>query len=234
MKKILALMLIAASLFTFVACIGKNSNSDLAKFEEYFEASVPTKSETTIKNSYSGNTFEGKIILTTGTVDGKAASKLESRVATLRDLEDLNLNPYKTSSENIWYLEGKGISENKGRKWDPEGENFAPVEGSISINLKAKNFEEINYDAEKETVTLTVAAENAKSVLEDLIEEDREFNYPVTITISAAGGRIASIEIEYVIESYVVGDIGSEVEVEDVKVTIKTNYSYDIQDITLN
>ncbi len=238
MKKILALILIAVSLLSVVSCKNtgngndKNSNETLAKFEEYFASSIPTKSETDITYAYPGMEATGNIVLVTGTVDGKTATMLTRRVDTLRDLEDLNLRPFKNLAKNLWYLEGQGTSDNKGRTWDENGKNFAPVEGSISLNLKEEYFSEIKYNEETNILILNVPAANAKTVLSKFIDSSTSFEYDTVITIVAAGGRIASIKIDYVIEEEEFGDIGNEVVIEEAKMTIKTSYSYDIQDIS--
>ncbi len=239
MKKIIALIMIAVSLLSVVSCKNnngdsQNSNATLAMFESYFASSVPTKAVTSIRYSYPGMEATGEITLETGTVDGKTATKLTRKVDKLRDLEDLNLRPFKNTTQNKWYLEGSGVSENKGRTWNAEGKNFAPVEGSISLDLKEEYFDEITYKEETGVLTLKVSADNAKKVLAKFVDANAEFDYDTVITVIAAGGRIASVKIEYTIEEDEFGDIGSEVVIEEAKMVIKTNYSYDIQSISFD
>ncbi len=235
MKKILAIILVLACVFSVVSCKKKNPESTyLTEYTEYLASSAPTKSETHIKQTYSTLVLESSVMITTGTIDGKTASILQSKVQTLESLDELTLNHISEKTTTHWYLEGKGLSTNKGRKWDETGKNFAPTQGSIVLDLSEDNFSEIAYNEETGVLVLTVPAANSKKVLADFVPESQDFAHDTVITLSAAGGRISSIKIEYTVESYDIGDIGNEVEFVGMTVVIEANYSYDIQDISFD
>ncbi len=252
MKKIIAIFLMLACVFSMASCNlfnkdkgngdgGKDNTDALAVYVNMYASSVPTKSVTTITEAYEKNTLVSVHSLTTGQVDGKKATRLESNVQTLNDisLDDankLNLNPINEQKSSQWYWEGKGVSYNKGRTWDASGVDFAPVAGSIAINLDASNFESINYNKEGgvETLVLEVEADKMNSVFGNFMYEGQTFGYDSKVTIVAAGGRISSILIEYTIESYEIGEMETEVEIKQIDMSIKVEYSYDLQEITFD
>ena len=60
------------------------------------------------------------------------------------------------------------------------------------------------------------------------------FEYDAYITITAAGGRIVSIVVEYTIPADVIGDIDNLIDVEEIDVVIETTYSYGLQEIVMD
>jgi hypothetical protein len=197
--------------------------------------SVPTKAVTVVEQKLGRTTYESTYTLTTGTVGGKTATTLVSQIQSLRALDEgVTTDSVVTKTEYLWYLEGQGTSTNRGRKWDAEGTNFAPQAGTLAFDLKSENFEEIEYNEEASELYLTVTADKASVVLANFLASDQVFEYDAFITISAAGGRIVSIVVEYTVPADVIGDIDNLIDVEEIEVVIETTYSYGLQEIDMD
>ena len=249
MKKILALLLIICCCFAVVSCKkgGDDENaastSDLERFTEMFVSSAPTKSVTTSTIKANSQEIRSVYTLTTGIIGGKTVAIFESEESKLADAtnDQGNLDPFEKTTSRKIYLEGQGIREDKngskGRKWDPEGVNFAAEEGDIFLDLNKKYFETMKYYKEgaNETLVLTIAEDlDGKKgylgkVLGKYLPPDQNFGYETTITITAAGGRISNIVIECVDYEHFIGDIYDSIEISDVVMKIDVRYSYDIQ-----
>ncbi len=249
MKKILAILLALACLFSVCACAedetpndnNNNQNDDgtqtnaeiLALFEDLLSKSAPTKSYVVTTEDFGRNHLESTVTITAGTVDGKDATVMVIEKQTLNDVENRELNLVETTVTNQWYLEDKGVSYDKGRRWDSTGTNFAPKAGSLKLELDEENFSSIEYDEATGTLKLVTPYQTAAKVLSAYIPSGIEHEFDTTITVVAAGGRITNIKIEYTIESEDIGDITTSVEVPEITVVINANYYYDLQDITL-
>ena len=260
MKKIIALILVLCCLFAVVSCKkdpaptptpqpgpGTNPTPDTdpdvqAKIDEItamFASLVPTQSVTSTKLTFGIVTLETLSTLTVGTVDGAEATILETVNETLSDVKGGG-NLIVKSTENLWYVAGRGTSANKGKTWDAEGTDFAPTPGSIRLNLSAEYLATKEYNKDTETLTVTVTKENAANVLGGFTP-DVVFGGDVKIVISTAGGRIVSIEVSYLIPEKTITyapykdypeDL-EEMQVPDVEVVIKVDYTYDYQPITM-
>ena len=252
MKKIIVLLLVVCCLFTAVSCdkedgsgalddikdvFGKEepTDSNLLKFNDMFASSAPTKAETVVSQKFNNNVeLKSKFVLTTGTVDGKIATTLVSEIQTLSDIAGGTLNHISTNTSYNWYYEGMGTSTDRGRNWNAEGKDFAPKSGTLEMDLRDEYIADMSYtsDNASETLVIFVEAENTSKVLANFLG-DEALEYDVKITVVAAGERITSVLIEYVIDEHLLGDDGSIVEISDTEVAIEVNYSYDIQAVTL-
>jgi hypothetical protein len=246
MKKILSVLLLVACVFFAVSCDnnGKGKGFSMEKFQTYFESSVPTKSVTKISESISSTTLKSEITVVTGALaDGTKASVYQSNIQSFNDIESIKLNYINETKQNIWYCEGKGTSTTKGRTWNAEGVDFAPTADSIFINLDSSMLKNVSYDNSTETLSFEVPGANALKVIGNFIpreydEEENDityFPYDTKLTITAAGGRITNIKIEYTVEGYDVGDdIANMVEIGDINVVIEAAYSYHYQTISFD
>ena len=249
MKKLLALFLLIGITLSLTACglfkkgPGEDENNEnegtaIEQFAAMFTSSVPTKTVTTATEKFNNQKLTSTVTIATGIVEGKTASVLESRVQTLRALEDGKLDIVDEKVTNEWYVEGKGTSTNKGRKWNAEGTDFA---GGINVILKEEYFSSVErVVTETEDKLILVIAEDdpsnpkgyAKQALANFIPQDMEFDYETTITIIATGGRISTVRIEYIVMEHEVGDEYDAITITDMEVAIEVNLSYEPQDIT--
>ena len=249
MKRILAILLVIACIFSVCACNNNetpdngenNGNTDdgvktnaeiLAMFADLLAVSAPTKSEVVTTEKFGRNVLKSTTTLTAGEIDGKKSAYLVVNEQKFNSLDSKELSLIDENTTTQWYLEGSGISTNNGRTWK-DGNDFSPKAGSLKLGLKEENFTSIEYNADTATLVLTASYETAADVLKAYIPSSFEYEYDTVITVVAAGGRISKITIEYVIEEEDIGDIGSSVTLEETTVVIAASYYYDIQDITV-
>lgn len=242
MKKLLAILLAVCCLFTVVSC-GKDDNQEpdntpttdtvLERFSSMLATSVPTRAEVTATEKMEKVELVSTHVLTTGlNQDGKRATYLESKVQTLQDAESGYVSHIKTTTTKEWYIEGMGRYKNY-RLVDKEGVDFAPVAGSLAINLDTNLFE-YEYTEETDTLVLYVDYENSAAVMGNMLAEDQEFDYDLVVTIIAAGGRISQIDVAYTIEAHDVGDDDEIiVEIGDMDVLISSVYYYNTQSLDI-
>lgn len=242
MKKLLAILLAVCCLFTVVSC-GKDDTQEpdntpttdtvLERFSSMLAASVPTRAEVTATEQMEKVELVSTHVLTTGlNQDGKRATYLESKVQTLQDAESGYVSHIKTTTTKEWYIEGMGRYKNN-RLVDKEGVDFAPVAGSLAINLDTNLFE-YEYTEETDTLVLYVDYENSAAVMGNMLAEDQEFEYDLVVTIIAAGGRISQIDVAYTIEAHDVGDDDEIiVEIGDMDVLISSVYYYNTQSLDI-
>ena len=145
MKKILALILIACTLFSFASCnkdedgSGNKGGNEVARFSEMLAVSVPTSSDVLVTQVVNDITIESNFSIKTGTVSGLKAAVYTNTVTTLGSVEDRELELFREKEETVWYVEGYGTSTNKGKRWSKDGKDFSPVEGSLAINLSSSS-----------------------------------------------------------------------------------------------
>lgn len=251
MKKLLALLLALTCIFSVVSCAGNNNDGGnggevelttaelLELYNGYLAASAPTKSEVTSTTTESNNVLVSTSVLTSGKVGEKAASKLVSNTQTFSAIENGMLNLINESKAEEWFLEGKGTSsgtpQQVGRRWDSEGTNFAPVQGSLQIGLAEENFTSVTYDKAKGELVLVCAEGKAASVIGYYLPGDYDHTYATTVTLTAFGDKITGIKISYAIDDREIGDdIDSSVYIEYTTVEIDAVYSYGLQTIDFN
>lgn len=244
MKKIIALILALSCVFALVACSKEENNEIFDKFNGYLDVSAPTKSVTTTTQTIGNLDLKSTATIVTGSIDGKTVSIYENVYQQLASAEGSNtLEPIEEKSTVKWYYEGKGVNTNKALnadktdyKWDAAGVNFA---GKIGFKLNAKDFASCEYDEVTETLKLTIARENASTVLGSLLYEGQQIDSEVIVTMKAAGGRISSIQLEYTIPAHSLefeisgGDDYGFVEIESIKMVINSVYTYAVERITL-
>lgn len=248
MKKIIALLLAVCCLFAVVACRDDKTpdvevDTVQVKVDEIsllFDTLVPTQSVTTTKLTFGVVTLETVETLVTGTVDGADASVLTVVNETLSDVKGGGSLIIK-NTENRWFVDGRGVSVNKGKTWDAEGTDFAPTPGSIKLNLAKEYLATKEYDEQTQTLTVTVAKDNVANVLGSFTPETATES-DVTIAIATAGGRIVSIEVSYVVPEKTITyapdpdfpEDTEKMQVPDVQVVVRAEYTYDYQLITMN
>ena len=249
MKKLIALLLALVCVFSMVACNGNGDGGDggngdvntadiLKIYGEYLAASVPTKSEITSTTTENQNVLVSTVTLTTGKVGQNAASQFVSKIQTFNAIENGMLNLVDESISNEWYLEGKGVSTNKGRSWDSEGKDFAPIAGSLQLNLAEENFTSVTYNKDKGELVLVCPAETSANVIGYYLPNNYDHAYETTVTLTAFGDRITGIKIAYTLQDVTFSDEfdspESWIEIGEIFVEIDAVYSYGLQTIDFN
>lgn len=236
MKKILAVLLIACTLFSFASCNknkddGSNgTNDEVVRFSKMLAVSVPTSSDVLVTQTVNDMPFENTFSIKTGTVSGLKAAVYTSKVTTLRGVEDRELEMFVEKEETVWYVEGLGTSTNKGKRWSKDGKDFSPVEGSLAIDLKSDYIKSLDYSKNGaiETLVVVMTAANATKALSNFLDANQKIKHEVTVTITAAAGRVSSITISYVIPEDNLGTEDKPIWCYDIPVTIEAKYSYKI------
>lgn len=253
MKKLLALLLILACIFSFAACGDKENPDDdktntdddnvttdpqtnaevLAYFKSLLDKSVPTKSVVTTTQTVRRNVLKTTVTLTTGENEGKKVASLVTIKETFNDIESGKLNLVKENTSTQWYREDLGVSTDKGRNWD-EGESFAPVEKSLRLDLKEENFSSITYNKEAGELILVAPDDTAADVISYFLPggDDYVHEYETTIQLYAFGGRITGMNIFYTIPEADI-DVDSDIIViPETVVKINAAYSYGLQTVS--
>ncbi len=237
MKKILAVILVVASMFLLMACgpdepVVDNA-ANISRILEMYKVSAPTKVVTSYTTKIGNVEFGGYTSLVSGmTANGKKATVQLYEYETLQSIEtgagDLILpimgEPEKGSRE---YYEGKGERINGGR-WLEDGYDFAPVAGSIAIKIAEVNIKDISFTDEKgiQTLAFTVPAENVAKVF----GADYGITSEAKVVITANGAVITGITITY--SSDILSE-DEEIIYPSAEVTISTTYTYDVEKVTL-
>ena len=224
MKKIIALILILASTFALFSC-GESKNT-VKKVNNMYTAIMPTKIVTQTTQDIGSYVLTGEYVLTTGTIDGFAVSTLYYSYQQLRSVEDgagtTEELPWEEITVTREYHEDKGLRENGG-KWQKDGNDFAPTTDDIALKLNAKYLQDVKEDESTKTISFVVPKDNTKEVF----GEDMAPEADVTVVITHDGAAIMSVTLSYTVP-------GEKKDHPDMVITIKSDYSYEPQEITLN
>ncbi len=239
MKKIIALILALACVFALAACgedpVPEKTPEELAieATLAYYAASAPTKVVTKTSRDFDGYyELKGEYVLVTGRIDGKIATVRTYTQDTLRTIEDGSSADIREVIEQITgseeYFEDKGTRTNGG-SWREDGLNFAPSAGSLGIAITATNITDITYVEAKynNVLSFTVPEDNVDAVFGVDEDENSYFDHEsdIKVTVTNNGAVITSIVIEYEIEA--------DDEYPGQKVSIITDYSYELEAVTL-
>ena len=225
MKKIIAVFLLLACAFAMFSC--GEAKDTLNSVNRMFDAYAPTRILTT--TSFVAGEYEltGTHDIKTGYIDGKRASVSVSDYEELISWEEAGASDYITLpwipvKEVKHYHEDRGLRINGG-KWDPLGEDFAPMAGDFGFKFNTDNVKNVKNDAKAKTITMTVPAEKALDVFgfEGTVDSDIE----VVITHDSA--VITGITLSYTVFS-------TEDNYPDLVIKIETKYSYSAESITFD
>jgi hypothetical protein len=249
MKKIIAALLILCCMFSVVSCnmLGGNGDGDdgLGNIDEataaqidnilgMFDDSIPTKAETRTTETVGNVIIESSAYLVTGTVGGKKASVYYGNYQSLSEIGN-TFDMVNRAPESKWYIEGQGVSIDKGVTWDATAGDFAPTEGFIKVVLNKSKIKEAEYNEATSTLKVTIAKEYATEVVAAYLEKGQTIDSDITITIVTAGGRVNGLKLEYYIPAHEISvpDSDAKIPVQQTDIVVDAKYSYDIQTITL-
>ncbi len=251
MKKIISLVLLLALALTCVLALASCGNGDVTGdamdqidiINAMFENMLPKQTITTTTQKLGGISITSVATLTVGTVDGLPAATYVNEYQQLASLDgSSSANLITTKTEKKWYVEGKGLIKNGGGDYiaDPDGElDFRPKAGDIKLTLNAAKLASATYDAETETLVVTLNRENATDLLEDFLVEDQKITSDLTVTITTSGGRISSVKLEFSTPEQDIyldeesDDESDIVTVAATEITIEALYNYDLVELTL-
>ena len=226
MKKIIAIVIALSCLIALVSC-GEN---EVDMIGARFKDSRPTRTLVATTQQFGETTLESEYTLTTGFIDGLAASVYEATYQELLSIEEGATeeikNDIETTYELLEYLEGYGVrkSDNQDKKgeWDSEKGNFASESGPMSLNISSEYISEFTY--ENGLLRCVVAAKNTSEVLG--IAEDLAVD--VSIEITDDGASVTSVIISYTLPA------DTAAEVPETNIVIKAFYFYDLQKIEID
>ena len=230
MKKLLALILVLSlSLAALIACKKDEGTdtTDLSKVAAMYAISQPTKVVATTTHQFGSKTLTGTYELKTGYIDGTTpAATYKSEYQQMRDVASGSgqeiVNPIEDVTELIEYVEGKGTRttlNGKRGSWNKEGEAIIPAKGAIALNLDGEVITQFTY--ENDVLTFTVPAAGTETVLGMQIDAD------VLVAVTTNGTEVIGVSISYTEAA------NAETNVEQTVVTIKVDYYYDLQVITI-
>ena len=225
MKKIISIVLVLASVFTFFSCGDDDSTKAALKdISDMYNAISPSMVTTETTSNFGKYTLTNKGTLKVGTVDGFAVAVYEYSNQQLRDIESGSgadiLDVVETVTGTREYHEEYGYRENGG-KWDENGDDFTPQTGATALNLTEATVQDFQIDAANKTYTFKVLAADTAAVFGQEIESD------VVVTITHSGADIVGLTLSYAVKS-------KNKDHPEVQVTVKTSYSYESQTITIN
>ena len=239
MKKIIAVILALCCIFTVVSCdqgtMDEVTSAQLDAMLEMFDDSIPTKSETYTTETIGKNVvIKSRATLVSGHIGSLKASVYEGSYQSLSEVGN-TLSMVKTETESKWYVEGKGVSTDKGVTFNAEEGDFAPTEGFIKIKISKNMVSEAEYDEQTSTLKLTIPKKHATEVVGAYLEKGQTIDSDIIVTLTCAGGRITGLKLEYSIPTHMitVPESETEIQVPDTTVVVEAIYSYGLQSITL-
>lgn len=227
MKKIISIVLVLATVFTFFSCGGDGDESVAASIKEIndmYNAVSPSMVVTESTRNFGSYSLVNKGTLKVGSAGGFDVAVYEYSNEQLRDIESGSgaevLGVIETVTGIREYHEELGYRENGG-KWDEDGEDFTPETGAIALNLTEATVQDFKYDKETKTYTFTVLAANTEAVFGQAIESD------VAVTLTRTAADIVGVTLAYAIKS-------KSKDHPEIQVTLKASYYYETQTITIN
>ncbi len=216
MKKFIAFALILTCVLSLFSC----GDSVADRVDKMFKSVAPTKVITEINEDIGSITLVSKYTLISGTVDGVAAATYEFSEMTLRTIDegavDTELLPWVETTGFWEYHDDKGLRTD-GKKWDSDGENFAPKVGSGALKkISKKLMTKVEEDKAAKTINFTVLAADTKTVFGEEIKSD------VAVTVTHDGVLVTGVQLSYKVPA-------SDKDHPDVKTTVNILYSYDAE-----
>lgn len=225
MKRIFALLLVVVMAVMALASCAP-AEDGIASTKQYYENSAPKKivvvsteqfgsqlldMTTTITNGYLGNLYAA-----TKTVVGK-------RMRSITEGSGENVEAYiEDINTTDWYVEGYGISSDKGTTWDANGVSFVPLTGAIAINLDETLLENVKY--ENNVLSFKVSKANVAAVFADDIAN---MGADVECEIVNDGAVVTSVSLSWTVPAT------ENATGEDIAVSIVVEYTYDLERLNI-
>ena len=238
MKKLVAILLALACMFSIVACggtgedgepsISPESSSEAQKildsFAELIRTSDPNKSYVTTETGSKDISLFSSQMTQKGELSGKEAA---ISVYFEEQLNEVGAYEPKTEiRETKEYVEGMGLRINGG-SWDAtQLDNFVRKIQPYRINLDATLIKGLLVNEEQTVITFVVPKDNVGDVFDKFNASAlTSINSDVTVRIETDGASVTVMELEYAAKSVA--------HMENPTVKIRAEYDYSLQGITL-
>ena len=240
MKKLIAILLVAACMLVMASCgMGGGAGTQppvdntetqkvLDTLTEQIRKSSPTKSEVTTLVGNDDISLSSKETAVKGELSGKEASLWTREYETLNDL-GVDSAAKKLVTEREEYVEGWGVRVDGG-KWEDLPNSIRQIR-PYRINLDASLIQGFHVNEDKTSYSFAVPFKNVAAVLTGMDEDAiASITSDVSVVIETDGAAVTRISLSYDMKSIA---LDTTTKMENCKVTLDAIYSYDLQSITL-
>ena len=191
-----------------------------------YRMSAPTKVVATTKQAFGSYELNCSYEIVTGYIDNSQASVYTVTTEELRTVEEGGnteevKDMIKSTTKKTEAIEGFG-SRTNGGEWNPNGEVWSIGRGGMALNLDNSAVTNVVY--ENHTLTFTVSAENAATVLGAAYAKSLAGD--VSVKIVDDGAVVTYVELHYSL-------VGDGANLGQSEMTVKVTYTYDLERITI-
>lgn len=243
MKKLIAILLVAACMLAMVACGGSGSGNGvtdpnetpvtpsstadaqkvLDALAELIRTSIPTQSKVSTVTGTADINLKSELTITMGELSGKEAALYVHEYETFNDLGAKEAKTLTVETQE--YVENMGLRVNGG-SWESNQPNFVRRLQPYRMSLDAEVIKSLRTNEDETIVSFVVPRENTGDVFTNFDEKTiASMISDVSVRIETDGSSVTAIEIVY--------NSKSVPNMSNPKVEIKAEYSYDLQSITL-
>lgn len=232
MKKIIALILLAVlsvSLLTGCSIFGGNSKTEIEWVLDCYARSYPHLIRVESTQQFGANTLNSETVIVRGSVAGDFVACMTVDGEQMRSIQDGSgktvYGPIEELDSETWFRMNVGTSTDK-VNWDPEGTNFFPAQGSFALPIDADYLKNVKYEGGPNDGTLSFTVEKGDTA--KFFGEDGKVDTDVSVEIVTGGGNVTSVKITWTVPANTAAGV------EIMNVTIKTQYDYTQQKISLD
>ena len=230
MKKIIALLLLAVlSVSLLAGCTGGSAETEIEWVLDCYERSYPHLIRVESTQQFGATVLTGETVIARGSVGGDFVAYMTVDGEQMRSIQDgsgkVVYGPVEDLESETWFRMNYGTSTDK-VNWDPEGTNFFPKQGSFALPLEADYLKNAKYVGTQNDGTLTFTV--GKDDTAKFFGEDGKVDSDVNVEITTGGGNVTAVKITWTIPA------NTSAGVELMNVTIKTQYDYTQQKISLD
>lgn len=237
MKKLIAILLVLASMLALGSCGATNQNEPsltppatnleaqeiLDTLAELIRTSTPTQSKVSTLTGTENINLKSDLTITMGELSGKEAALY---VHEYESFNELGAQEAKTLTvETKEYVEGMGLRIDGGM-WEREQSSFVRRITPYRMALDAETVQSLRTNEEKTEFSFVVPMDNASDVFTNFDGKTlATIASDISVRVETDGTAVTMISIEYGMKSVA--------NMENPTVKITALYSYDLQSITL-
>ena len=238
MKKLIAILLALACMFAVCACSTPPAGGTdkpltppadtevqdiLDALSELIRISTPTQSQVSTVTGNADINLKSDLTITMGELSGKTAALYVHEYETLNDIGSTTAK--ELHKETKEYVDGMGLRIDGGI-WETEESSFVRRITPYRMNLDSTAIKSLLVSEDGLVVSFIVPLENAADVFSSFdAKAIASMTSDISVRIETDGSSVTYMGIEYATKS--VTNMTNPV------VTIKAQYSYDLQSITL-